>query len=67
MATETSITPSGGHRDRGIVGVGGLTRRHRLKVALSEMPVACRGAPRKRLPPSMRIMREAPDLALPIS
>ena len=35
--------------------------------ALSEMPIACRGAPRKRLPPSMRIMREAPDLALPIS
>ena len=35
--------------------------------ALSEMPIACRGAPSKRLPPSMRIMREAPDLALPIS
>ena len=35
--------------------------------ALSEMPIACRGEPSKRLPPSMRIMREAPDLALPIS
>jgi hypothetical protein len=35
--------------------------------ALSEMPIACRGEPSKRLPPSMRIMREVQDLALPIS
>jgi adenylate cyclase len=34
---------------------------------LSEMPITCRGEPRKRLPLSTRTMRETPDLALPIS